>query len=72
MDRKFDPACARRILQRLKFLRRSCVWVGEYRNMAKSRHRLQQDILSLAVEIAREEADTRCIAARLGQRICQP
>ena len=68
INRKLDPACPRRILQRLELPRRGCVGIGECRHAAKSGHRLDQDFLSLAVELGREEADACCIAAGVGQR----
>ena len=63
--------CARCVLQCLKLRQRGRGEIGNGRHAVKSRHCLDQDFLSLAVEFGREHADTCCIALGAGQRLHQ-
>jgi hypothetical protein len=59
MNRKLDVAPARSFLQCLKPRTRGSVGIGEGRDVANSRYCLDQDFLSFAVELGREEARAR-------------
>jgi len=48
--------------------RRGGIDIGEGRHAANAWHCFDQDFLSLAVKLGGEDAETGCIAARLGKR----
>src|SRR5262249_40596426 len=52
--------------------RRRDVGVGQHCHSTQSRHRLDQDLLSLAIEFRREKADPSSVASRASQRGYKP
>src|SRR6516164_9671805 len=66
-NRKLDATSARALLQRLKVMRRGDPRVGQRRHPASTGYRLQQKVLSLSIELGREQADSRCVAAWPGK-----
>ena len=68
VGRELDAALPRRIFQGPQLLGRGVAGVGESRYAARGRNQLDQQLLPLAVELGRQNADAGRIATGMGKR----